>query len=504
MGKMRDSLKNLIRKKNGDKPAKMHKAALSLTRKSVKGRHSNTFFDTNDKGELSSVGLEETPTISVAGGKRSRKSHRTTRMATKAEVVRIGVLQTQEKTRHTKPSRYKEGCITRLKNRVSAVFGAKKTEKKNTALEFAASQKRSGRKGRRNKRVALYTGSGLVIVAVVLVVFFGTKGEAATPPPITTNDSAAASAVVLSTEDNSQTRSVEQYAYGSSDVTEQLGISSVETTVPTTGPTVTPTEGTVPVETTPPDETAVPINVADLVEDFRVEADLYYNEVGYSTNHYEYTEDDVYMLAQLITGEARGESYEGMVAVGNVVMNRVLLRGHFGSTVKQVVTARGQFTGYSSSIRPSSSCLRAARSVLAYENWVIPQNVYYFRSGAKSGVDWYSHPFYKKIGGHCFYTHRYYGRSRIDSVSPPLFERTFQWPQYGCKREARVYRIQYMLKSLGYKVGTDKYFGMDTKEAVQEFQADMGLDADGVAGPSTIKALINKFGVVEYYTEFCL
>jgi peptidoglycan hydrolase-like protein with peptidoglycan-binding domain len=89
-------------------------------------------------------------------------------------------------------------------------------------------------------------------------------------------------------------------------------------------------------------------------------------------------------------------------------------------------------------------------------------------------------------------------------VPPALFERTFQWPQYGCKREARVYRLQYMLKSLGYKVGTDKYFGKDTKEAVQKFQADMGLEADGVAGPSTIKTLINKYGVVEYYKEFCL
>ncbi|MEQ6360704.1 peptidoglycan-binding protein, partial [Thermoanaerobacter thermohydrosulfuricus] len=35
------------------------------------------------------------------------------------------------------------------------------------------------------------------------------------------------------------------------------------------------------------------------------------------------TNDDVYLLAMLINGEARGEPYIGKVAVGAVVMNRV-------------------------------------------------------------------------------------------------------------------------------------------------------------------------------------
>jgi hypothetical protein len=353
MGKTPGILKNFINTKKNHKPAKTQKATLSSKRKNTKGRHNNTFADADMEGVISH-GLEDTPIERMTGGKRTKRQSKT--VIPRTETVSLG-----DKKRPAPARRYKEGVFARLKNRTKTVLSAEKKGKKDTALEFAASQRRSGKKGRRNKRIALYAGSSLVVAAVLLAVFLGRQGEAATVPPAATNSSPAASVVVLSTQDSSQTRSAEQYAYGGSVSTPQPEITSVETTVPTitptTDPTATPTEASAPVETTPPDETPMPINIDDLVKDFRVEADLYYNDVGYSTNHYEYTDDEVYMLAQLISGEARGESFEGMVAVGNVVMNRVLLRGHFGSTIKQVITARGQFTGYSSSIRPSSSCL---------------------------------------------------------------------------------------------------------------------------------------------------
>ena len=56
-----------------------------------------------------------------------------------------------------------------------------------------------------------------------------------------------------------------------------------------------------------------------------------------------YTEEDVELLARLIYGEARGESYEGQVAVGAVVLNRVKTVG-FPNTLEDVIFQKRQFT----------------------------------------------------------------------------------------------------------------------------------------------------------------
>ena len=52
-----------------------------------------------------------------------------------------------------------------------------------------------------------------------------------------------------------------------------------------------------------------------------------------------------------------------------------------------------------------------------------------------------------------------------------------------------VYRLQAKLQEFGYLEATDGLFGSATRLAVMEFQLDIGLEADGVAGPATIKAL---------------
>lgn len=56
---------------------------------------------------------------------------------------------------------------------------------------------------------------------------------------------------------------------------------------------------------------------------------------------------DIRRMAAIIWCEARGESYEGQVAVGTVVMNRVA-SPKFPNTIEGVISQRGQFTPYRS------------------------------------------------------------------------------------------------------------------------------------------------------------
>ena len=55
------------------------------------------------------------------------------------------------------------------------------------------------------------------------------------------------------------------------------------------------------------------------------------------------TSGDVALLARLISAEARGESYEGQVAVGAVVMNRIA-HPSFPNTLSGVIYQSGAFT----------------------------------------------------------------------------------------------------------------------------------------------------------------
>ena len=55
---------------------------------------------------------------------------------------------------------------------------------------------------------------------------------------------------------------------------------------------------------------------------------------------------DVQLLARAINGEARGETYEGQVAVGAVILNRVA-HSSFPNTIAGVIYQPGAFTAVS-------------------------------------------------------------------------------------------------------------------------------------------------------------
>ena len=106
--------------------------------------------------------------------------------------------------------------------------------------------------------------------------------------------------------------------------------------------------------------------------------------------------DDVTLLAAIIQIEAGNECYEGQVAVGSVVMNRVR-SGSYANTVSGVIFARGQFaTSRMSSVisnGPKASCIQAAQDALAGVD-TTGGATHFRRAGSKEGL---------VIGNHVFY-----------------------------------------------------------------------------------------------------
>lgn len=111
---------------------------------------------------------------------------------------------------------------------------------------------------------------------------------------------------------------------------------------------------------------------------------------------------DRYLLANLIYCEAGGESYTGQVAVGSVVMNRVL-SSVFPDTITGVIYQSGQFSPVASGRlalalaegKATGSCYQAADEVMSGTTNV--GNCVYFRTPVDGITPKYT------IGGHIFY-----------------------------------------------------------------------------------------------------
>ncbi|MBE5869057.1 MAG: cell wall hydrolase [Lachnospiraceae bacterium] len=114
-----------------------------------------------------------------------------------------------------------------------------------------------------------------------------------------------------------------------------------------------------------------------------------------------FAEGDRYLLANLIYCEAGGEPYEGQVAVGAVVINR-LLSSKFPNTITGVIYQKNQFSPVKSGRyalalsqnRATEKCYRAADEAMAGVTNV--GNCLFFRTPIEglTGI---------RIGGHIFY-----------------------------------------------------------------------------------------------------
>lgn len=112
---------------------------------------------------------------------------------------------------------------------------------------------------------------------------------------------------------------------------------------------------------------------------------------------------DVNLLALLINGEARGEPYEGQVAVGAVILNRTR-DARFPTTIAGVIYQPGAFTAIvdgqiNSEMQPNS--IKAARDAL---NGWDPSGgaVFYFNPATATNKWIWSKTLIKVIGKHRF------------------------------------------------------------------------------------------------------
>lgn len=115
------------------------------------------------------------------------------------------------------------------------------------------------------------------------------------------------------------------------------------------------------------------------------------------------TSGDAALLARLISAEARGESYEGQVAVGAVVMNRIA-HPSFPNTLSGVVYQRGAFSCLDDGQfdQPvTQSAYSAARDAM---NGYDPTGgaIYYFNPATATSKWIWSRPLLVTIGRHRF------------------------------------------------------------------------------------------------------
>ncbi len=144
------------------------------------------------------------------------------------------------------------------------------------------------------------------------------------------------------------------------------------------------------------------IDTGETVEEIKAREEAE-KEAKRHKNYGQYTTDadTTLLLAALIHCEARGEPYEGQLAVGAVVMNRVR-SGAYPDSIHGVIYASGQFTPAMSgrlnqvyeSGKIQASCIQAAEEALSGVSNVGDMTHFRRNNGTRSGL---------VIGHHVFY-----------------------------------------------------------------------------------------------------
>lgn len=118
-----------------------------------------------------------------------------------------------------------------------------------------------------------------------------------------------------------------------------------------------------------------------------------------------YTEEEFNLLCRLIEAEAKGESYQGKIAVANVVINRVK-DSRFPNTITNVIYAPRQFSPVSNGAiynTPSEDSVNAATAALYGEVQPEAKDAIYFWAKYVKKSNWiWTRQLTGIIGNHCF------------------------------------------------------------------------------------------------------
>ncbi|WP_308634915.1 cell wall hydrolase [Paenibacillus silvisoli] len=117
-----------------------------------------------------------------------------------------------------------------------------------------------------------------------------------------------------------------------------------------------------------------------------------------------FTDADLMLLAKITMVEAGYESYQGQLALANVILNRVK-SGKFPDTIRSVIYSGRQFppahNGMLDKSKPHATALRAAKDALNGKN-NIGKAVYFYNPAVTKGSFWSSLDVVATIGNHRF------------------------------------------------------------------------------------------------------
>lgn len=102
-------------------------------------------------------------------------------------------------------------------------------------------------------------------------------------------------------------------------------------------------------------------NIIDISDDEYVEVFSQNDRMIYLT------QDDIYLMSQIVYAESKGEPFEGKVAVASVILNRVL-SPNFPNTVEEVVFQRNAFScviDNEINVSPSQECFDAVYEAIS-------------------------------------------------------------------------------------------------------------------------------------------
>ena len=132
---------------------------------------------------------------------------------------------------------------------------------------------------------------------------------------------------------------------------------------------------------------------------------IYYEELGVTVYDHE-----IEMLERIVQAEAGGSGYDGMLAVANVVLNRVKY-SRFPNTVEEVIFANRQFTPISDGryykVKVSDTAKQVVRDALNGAR-IVGEDALYFCTPTAPGKGWFETDLRKitYIAPHNFYGYK--------------------------------------------------------------------------------------------------